>query len=364
MSQLRQKGSHTVIDMITVSLNMKDDYYEAEFSNLGLTRIPISEEYPEAYDRLANLYEYADKLPELIAQDLESKIVDYYNVINKGDADFEMLSSLNLPFGDSNKLTITFMDGSTSDALQVLSEGHIKILGLSILLAKAVKDNLNFIIFDDIVNAIDDEHRNGVANLIMVHEDFKDKQIILSTHGEQFVLKLKDRLGSSRTSRDAIIYKFLPADTLQERGVVVEYSDAKTPIEAAKKKYEESELKDAASKCRQAMESVSYNLWNKISNTSNGEISVAMRSPKSQPDLFSIVNALIKKTKKIQGMESITEKLEAIKEQDNWRVLNKGTHFEDEQSEFERADVKNVLDILTALDDSVRELKIQETAVV
>lgn len=138
----------------------------------------------------------------------------------------------------------------------------------------------------------------------------------------------------------------------------------KTPIEAAKKKYEESELKDAASKCRQAMESVSYNLWNKISNTSNGEISVAMRSPKSQPDLFSIVNALIKKTKKIQGMESITEKLEAIKEQDNWRVLNKGTHFEDEQSEFERADVKNVLDILTALDDSVRELKIQETAVV
>ena len=319
----------------------------------------------EAYQKIvANLYEYADKLTELIAQDLESKIVDYYNVINKGDADFEMLSSLNLPFGDSNKLTITFMDGSTSDALQVLSEGHIKILGLSILLAKAVKDNLNFIIFDDIVNAIDDEHRNGVANLIMVHEDFKDKQIILSTHGEQFVLKLKDRLGSSRTSRDAIIYKFLPADTLQERGVVVEYSDAKTPIEAAKKKYEESELKDAASKCRQAMESVSYNLWNKISNTSNGEISVAMRSPKSQPDLFSIVNALIKKTKKIQGMESITEKLEAIKEQDNWRVLNKGTHFEDEQSEFERADVKNVLDILTALDDSVRELKIQETAVV
>ena len=52
LSQLRQKGSHTVIDMITVNLNMKDDYYEAAFSNLGLTRIPISEEYPEAYDRL------------------------------------------------------------------------------------------------------------------------------------------------------------------------------------------------------------------------------------------------------------------------------------------------------------------------
>ena len=52
LSQLRQKGSHTVIDMVTVSLNMKEDRYEAAFSNLGLTRIPISDEYPEAYDRL------------------------------------------------------------------------------------------------------------------------------------------------------------------------------------------------------------------------------------------------------------------------------------------------------------------------
>lgn len=52
LSLLRQKGSHTVIDMITVELNMKMDMYEATFSNLGLSRIPISEEYPEQYDRL------------------------------------------------------------------------------------------------------------------------------------------------------------------------------------------------------------------------------------------------------------------------------------------------------------------------
>lgn len=52
LSVLRQKGSHTVIDMITVELNMKLDMYEASFSNLGLSKIPISEEYPEQYDRL------------------------------------------------------------------------------------------------------------------------------------------------------------------------------------------------------------------------------------------------------------------------------------------------------------------------
>jgi len=52
LSNLRSKGSYTVIDKITVKLNIKRDIYEAEFSNLGLKGIEISETYPEMYDRL------------------------------------------------------------------------------------------------------------------------------------------------------------------------------------------------------------------------------------------------------------------------------------------------------------------------
>ena len=52
LSKLRQHGSHTIIDMVTVDLNLRYDEYEASFSNLGLTGIPISEDYPEKYDRL------------------------------------------------------------------------------------------------------------------------------------------------------------------------------------------------------------------------------------------------------------------------------------------------------------------------
>lgn len=52
VSKLRQRGSHTVIDTVTVKLNLRYDEYEASFSNLGLAGIPISEEYPEKYDRL------------------------------------------------------------------------------------------------------------------------------------------------------------------------------------------------------------------------------------------------------------------------------------------------------------------------
>ena len=52
LSQLRMRGSHTVIDMVTVSLDIKHDTYVAAFSNLGLSGLPITEEYPEKYDRL------------------------------------------------------------------------------------------------------------------------------------------------------------------------------------------------------------------------------------------------------------------------------------------------------------------------
>ena len=52
LSVLRSRGSYTVIDKITVNLNIQRNIYMAEFSNLGLKNIPIADEYPEKFDRL------------------------------------------------------------------------------------------------------------------------------------------------------------------------------------------------------------------------------------------------------------------------------------------------------------------------
>lgn len=52
LSRLRSRGSHAIIDMVTVRLDIKKDCFFAEFSNLGLANIPITDEYPEKYDRL------------------------------------------------------------------------------------------------------------------------------------------------------------------------------------------------------------------------------------------------------------------------------------------------------------------------
>lgn len=52
IAKLREKGSYTVIDCISVHLNIKEDIYEAEFSNLGIKQVPIAESYVRDYERL------------------------------------------------------------------------------------------------------------------------------------------------------------------------------------------------------------------------------------------------------------------------------------------------------------------------
>mgnify|MGYP002711313802 FL=1 len=78
LSKLKQKGSMTIIDRVTVRLNLKWDEYEASFSNLGLSGIPISDEFPQQYDRLLCggiwciiqlEYNSADEAPDIILKE-------------------------------------------------------------------------------------------------------------------------------------------------------------------------------------------------------------------------------------------------------------------------------------------------------
>lgn len=52
LSILRERGSYTVIDRITAKLNIKQDRYEAEFSNLGVKEILLAPSYVSEFDRL------------------------------------------------------------------------------------------------------------------------------------------------------------------------------------------------------------------------------------------------------------------------------------------------------------------------
>ncbi|MEA1960046.1 MAG: protease Lon-related BREX system protein BrxL [Bacillota bacterium] len=52
ISKVRERGSYTVIDRVSVKLNYKSDIYESEFSNLGIKGVPIAEKYVSDFERL------------------------------------------------------------------------------------------------------------------------------------------------------------------------------------------------------------------------------------------------------------------------------------------------------------------------
>ena len=87
---------------------------------------------------------------------------------------------------------------------------------------------------------------------------------------------------------------------------------------------------------------------------------VALRGPKSIPDLYSVVSGLIVATnkKKVSGAEEINADLITLKDSYNWMLLNRGTHFEDNQKEFERVDIKRLIELLEKLDNNIMDLKV------
>src|SRR5690554_3234942 len=107
---------------------------------------------------------YNKSLPAQLVADLGGIVIKLYNAFNRNDSDAELLASVALPLTQNQRLKVAFRNnpGQLHDALHILSEGHVRCLGLAILLAKNLKENAPVLIFDDPVNAIDDEHRESI----------------------------------------------------------------------------------------------------------------------------------------------------------------------------------------------------------
>ncbi len=51
-STIKERGRHKVIDKLTVELNEKGGFYEAEFTNLGIKKVPISDDFVRRFPKL------------------------------------------------------------------------------------------------------------------------------------------------------------------------------------------------------------------------------------------------------------------------------------------------------------------------
>lgn len=115
---------------------------------------------------------------------LENEIAGFYTQINKHDAVHEVIESFKINNSNSDYKIEFKVKGSSivEDASIKFSEGHLRSLGLSILLANAKINSLPFIIFDDVVNAIDSDHRANIIEMMVKDSYLKNAQQIVSTH--------------------------------------------------------------------------------------------------------------------------------------------------------------------------------------
>lgn len=315
--------------------------------------------YSLAYASLrGKLLDYNAGLPLSLAADLNEKTLKFYNEINKNDHPSDRLKSLRLPTAVGEKIGIEFENEGRCDALQVLSEGHIRCLGLAILLAKITRDGLPFLIFDDVVNSIDDEHRGAIIDLILNPEEVGKRQLIVTTHGEDFVKRLENAVPMKKYKETVTRIDFLVPFAAKK--ITVKLDSPRHYLTVAARSYEEGRTRDSLSYVRKSFEEELNRLWKKIANKKlSVQISVGMRGP-GDPDLMSLATGLhqfLRRNDVTVFQEAVPHLGEMLgygeKHQFEWNYLNKGVHEEDRTEEFDAAVVRRMLETVIRLDEAI-----------
>ncbi|ARJ40971.1 hypothetical protein B1H58_02475 [Pantoea alhagi] len=181
--QLKSECTTRLLNEMSNVAQLKFNYFNEEKYNDFI--IAIKDEYNVLY-QLA--LDYKVNCEAEILSGLKASVLEFYNKINYHDNDYEKIDNIDFEFSqkDSTYRILLNSGGRVSDAFISLSEGHLKSLGLSILLSLAKKKNTKFIVFDDVVNAIDTEHRSNIIQVFLTDDFIKKTQIILTTHDRFF----------------------------------------------------------------------------------------------------------------------------------------------------------------------------------
>jgi DNA sulfur modification protein DndD len=306
---------------------------------------------------------YKNGLPAQLVADLGETVVELYNAFNRNDAEHEKLASIRLPFRQNQRLEISFKKDSDKyfNELHILSEGHIRCVGLAILTAKNLKENCPLFIFDDPVNAIDDDHRESIRKTLFEDSFFTDKQMILACHGEEFLKDIQNLLPAEQARLSKTI-SFLPKTG--ESHICVDLNcSPRNYIIAARTHFDKSEIRDALDKSRKALESLTKGkVWRYVNLFGDGNLSIKMRSATAPIQLRNLTEQLKSKIKKKDFSDPnktcVLNPIQSLLGIDGnsreWRYLNKGTHEEANRAEFERQTVSQIVTTLEELDNALQ----------
>lgn len=240
---------------------------------------------------------------------ISDKIRDYYN-------QFEVNNPIkNIELVDNNGVQFTIKyNNKVLDPLIVLSEGQLRCFGLAILLSISDKMNCKFLILDDIVNAIDIEHRANIIKVLCKEiEKPKNKQLIITTHDKLF----REKFVNSISNRNKIkTYSFL------ESNIVLEEDTQNILFEdKIRKAIRTTDYRTALIYMRVLIENTVYAM-------ADGKVSLTFYNQVYKYKLekvFFQISEVNTKVKKVYNYFVNNNRL-------NWTILNQENHFWSEQS--------------------------------
>jgi hypothetical protein len=329
-------------------------------------KVILNQRLKSAYDAfLPQLRNFMDRLPAQLLQGLGDRAKQIYNQLNRDDLSVDLLHALHLPVTSGEKIELEFAGepGTRYDALQILSEGHIRCLGLAILIAKNVDRDCPVCVFDDAVNAIDDDHRSGIWRTLFEDRVFGNKQIILTSHAEEFVLRIQQGLGADRVRQDVTYYKFRPGSGDHEL-VVDRHPPTKNYVILAQNSLQADDKRGAIAHSRRAIEGLTDRLWIWLGRHGHGPIELKLAGPKARFDAHDKCEKLrsaLRNRHDPPGLVSAYAALDRLlgvnSNSMEWRSLNDGTHDADRNHEFDRDAVRTLVTALTELDTALATLR-------
>ena len=330
------------------------------------TVVELHWQIKEGYDAfLSELQSYLADLPARLMQGLNERATELYNAFNRDDRPEDLLLHLSLPRVENEKIEITFAGEPHQkyDALMILSEGHIRCLGLAILLAKNIEQQCSVVVFDDVVNAIDDDHRNGIWRTFFDEGVLDRKQIILTSHAQEFLDRIQQELGSVRAAQ---IGRFKFLQHLGEHELRVDTDPpSKNYVLQAKNALQLDEKRDALKHARPAIEALTDQLWRWLATRGDGRIELKLAGPRSPWELnnkcVKLGNAVSRVTQQYPAANGAVEALRSLTglsgSSIEWTYLNGGVHDSDRPHEFDAAAVRTIVQAVVDLDAAVVSLR-------
>lgn len=312
------------------------------------------------YDRfLHELKAYRTQLPSQLMVGLNDTAMDLYNSFNRNDREDDKLSALHLPLGGNEKIEISFQGNPVVrvDALHVLSEGHIRCLGLAILMAKAKLIQCPVIVFDDAINAIDHDHRGGIRETIFESDNFSQTQLIVTCHSNEFIKDIQQHLPAYRRSECQVYLLRHHIGNYQPR--VTGNITSASYIAKARAAKDVLDDRGALGASRQALEMMSQKVWSWLGSHDKGVLNLMLPGAGAEPALRDLCSAICKKLSDARTFEHVNKEplIEGYRRilgipQNNlvWTCLNKGIHEEAERDDFDGELVESVVLTLETID--------------